>query len=124
MAVSLKNMTGKTWGLTAETWGICAKSFRQKADSEIFRHKNEQGETDGKVFYDFKQAGTISGATTAAPDEDIGDAITLANEISALGGVTGGTTLVHSVEVSKENEAVMELTLEFERHPTLTIAGE
>jgi len=115
-------MTGKTWGLTEETWGISVKSFRQKADSEIFRHKDHQGETDGKVFYDFKTAGTVSGATTAAPNEAVGDAITLANEIAALGNVSGGTTLIHSVEVAKENEAVMELTLEFERHPTLTIA--
>jgi hypothetical protein len=122
MAASLKNMTGKTWGLTEETWGISVKSFRQKADSEIFRHKDHQGETDGKVFYDFKQAGSCSGATTAAPDENVGDAITLANEVADLGGASGGTTLIHSVEIAKENEAVQELTVEFERHPTLTVA--
>lgn len=120
--VSLKNMTGKVWALTAETFGISVKSFRQKSDSEIFRHKDHQGETDGKAFYDFKSAGTISGATTAAVDEEVGDGITLANEDSDLGGVVGGTTLIHSVEISKENEAVQELTLEFERHPTLTVA--
>jgi hypothetical protein len=121
MAAALKNLSGYTWGLTTETFGISVKSFTQKAGSEIFAHKDHQGETVGKVFFDFSVSGSISGATTAAPDENIADAITLANQIAGLGGVTGGTTLIHSVEVSKENEKLMELTLEFERHPTLTI---
>lgn len=122
MAAIKKNLANHTWGLTAETWGISAKSFRQKAESSIFAHKDEQGETSGKVFYDFKSSGSVTGATTATPDENIADAITLANQIAGLGGVSGGTTLIHSVEVAKENENLMELTLEFERHPTLTVA--
>lgn len=122
MAAIKKNLASYTWGITPETFGVSAKSFRQKADSSIFAHKDEQGETAGKVFYDFKSAGSVSGATTAVPNENIADAITLTNEIAALGGVTGGTTLIHSVEVSKENEALMEMTIEFERHPTLTVA--
>jgi len=122
MAATLKNLSGYTWGLTAETWGISVKSFSQKAGSEIFKHKDHQGETVGKVFFDFNITGSVSGATTAAPNENIADAITLANEIAALGGVTGGTTLIHEVEVSKENEKLMDLTINFERHPTLTVA--
>jgi hypothetical protein len=122
MAAVLKNMSGKTWGLTAETFGIAVKSFKQKSDSDVFMHKNEQGEVDGKVFYNFKQTGTISGATTSTSNENIGDAITLANQQASLGGVTGGTTLIQSVEISKENESVEEVTIEFERYPTLTVA--
>jgi hypothetical protein len=121
MAAVLKNMSGKTWGLTAETWGIAVKSFRQKADSDVFLHKDHQGEVDGKVFYNFKVTGSVSGATTATSNENIGDAITLANQEASLGGVTGGTTLVQSVEISKENESVQEVTIEFERYPTLTV---
>jgi len=125
MAAIKKNLAAHTWGLTPETFGISAKSFSQKADSDIFAHKDEQGETAGKVFYNFKSAGSISGATTAVPDENIADAITLANEQANLGGaaVTGGTTLIHSVAISKENEALMDITIEFERHPTLTVAA-
>lgn len=122
MAAIKKNLANHVWGLTAETFGISAKSFSQKADSDIFAHKDEQGETAGKVFYNAKSAGSVSGATTAVPNENIGDAITLANEIAGLGGVTGGTTLIHSVSISKENEALMEMTIDFERHPTLTVA--
>lgn len=121
MAASLKNMTGKVWGLTPET-GFSVKSFRQKADSEIFNHKDHQGETDGNAFYDFKQSITVSGATTAAPAWAIGGAVSLANEIDDLGGVEGGTTLIHSVEISRENENVQEVTIEAVRRPTLTVA--
>ena len=122
MAAVLKNMSGKTWGLTAETWGIAVKSYRQKADSDVYTHKDHQGEVDGKVFYNFKQSGSVSGATTATSNENIGDSITLANQEASLGGVTGGTTLIHSVEISKENESVQEVTIEFERYPTLTVS--
>lgn len=115
-------MSGKTWGLTAETFGISVKSFRQKSDSDVFLHKDHQGEVDGKVFYNFKVTGTVSGATTATSNENIGDSITLANQEASLGGVTGGTTLIQSVEISKENESVQEVTIEFERYPTLTVS--
>lgn len=121
MAAILKNLSGKTWGLSSESAnGISAKSFDQKAGSEIFKHKDEQGETSGKVFYDFSQSGTLTGATTAAPSVDVADPVTLANEIATLGGVAGGTTLVTSVAVKKGNDILQEITVEFERHPTLT----
>ena len=122
MAAVLKNLNNYAWGLVPETFGISVKSFSQKADSEIFEHKDPQGETAGKVFFNFKVSGTISGATSAAIDETVSDSITLANEIATLGGVTGGTTLIHSIDVSKENQGLQDLTIEFERHPTLTVA--
>lgn len=122
MAAVHKNIGGRTWGLIAETFGIVVKDFKQKSDSEIFRHKDEQGETEAKTFYDFKTGGTVTGATTSAVDEEIGDGISLANEHSTLGGVTGGTSLIHSVEISRSNEAAEEMTLEWERVATLTVS--
>lgn len=122
MSAVIKNANGKTWGTVAESFGLSVKSFRQKADSDRFDHKDESGEVATKVFYNQKSAFTISGATTAAPDTDIADSLTLANELASLGGVTGGTNLVHSVEVTRENEALREITIEGERHPTLTVA--
>jgi hypothetical protein len=120
MAVVKKNLAGYTWGLVPESFGISAKSFKSKFDSELYKHKNEQGETIGKVFWDFKMSGTVSGATNAVPALAIGDSITLANEITGF-GVVGGTTIAHSFEVSRENEALMDLVIEFERIPTLTV---
>jgi hypothetical protein len=122
MAALIKNGTGKTWGVAVESIGLSAEDYKQKADSDIFRHKNEVGEEVTKVFYNFKSAGTITGVTTASTDEAVGASLTLANEVSGLGGVSGGTTLIHSVELTRQSEQLQKVTLEFERHPTLTVA--
>ena len=121
MAVNKINLANYTWGCVSESFGISAKSLKQKADSELFKHKNEQGETIGKVFWDFKITGTISGAVSGNITLEIADTVTLANGIP-LGGVIGGSTLIHSMEISRENEALMDLSIEFERIPTLTVA--
>lgn len=122
MAAVKKNLPNLNWGLTAETWGISAKSYTQKADSDVFEHKDEQGEVTGEVLYNFKMEGSISGACVGAPNENVGDAITNLNEVATLGGVTGGTTVIRSVEITKENEGLMEITVTFIRRPTMTIA--
>jgi hypothetical protein len=123
MSATLKNLSGYTWGCASETTnGVSVTGFDQKSESEILRHKDHVGKTIGKVFSDERTGGTLTGVTTGAPTIAIADSITMPNEIATLGGVTGGTTLVHTVAISKGNEALQTITIEWERCPGLTVA--
>jgi hypothetical protein len=122
MAAVKKNMPNHVWGLVAESFGVVVKSFTEKADCDIFEHKNEQGEVDGEVLFNFKVEGSLTGATTGNPSLNVGDALTCSNAFAGLGGVAGGTNTIRSVELTRENENVREMTVTFIRRPTLTIA--
>lgn len=123
MSATLKNLSGYTFGCASETSnGVSVTSFNQKSESEILRHKDHVGQTIGKVFYDERTGGTLTGKTTADPTLAIGDSATFTNQFATLGGVTGGTTLVHTIELSRENEGLREITIEWERCPGLTVA--
>lgn len=122
MAVVKKNLPNHKWGTLPVTFGMTVKSCNQKADMDIFEHRDENNEVTGEVEHNFKIEGTIVGVTTKTPDLILGDAITLPDEIAALGGVTGGTTRIRSIDVADDQGNLREMTIAFIRRPTMTIA--
>lgn len=116
MAGILKSLDGKTPNLAAESFGISIANFKESAESEVFEHKDENGEVDGEMFFNPSLSATADGATTAAPTLKLADDIVFANSIANFGGVTGGTYRVRKLEQTRAQGVVRTLSIEAKKY--------
>jgi hypothetical protein len=120
-ATLLGSSTGTSFGCIAET-GILITSFSISTSSDKQEVKDENGEVKLVSYYNKKSsisvAGTVAG-TTGVAAAAVGAALTLAN-IESVGGVSTGSVLVDSVQVSKKQDGFKDISISATRYPGIT----
>jgi hypothetical protein len=120
-ATLLGSSTGTSFGCIAET-GILINSFSISTSSDKQEVKDENGNVKLVAYYNPKAAisvaGTVAG-TTGVAAAAVGVALTLAN-IESVGGVSTGSVLVDSVQVSKKLDGFKDISISATRYPGIT----
>jgi len=119
MALTLINLTGFHPGVTSDETGINVKSFKRKIEPEFNNVvPAKDGTARGRVVAPMKLQVTIDGEVSGSTGVMAATAVaafTPANSVAFFGAPTTGLYLLNaSVDDSRENGALQEMSAEFE----------
>lgn len=114
MAATIVGLSSITFGGSSETVAVFT-SFSQTTDADKTVVVDQDGDHIAVAYHGFKSVANMSGFLRSAVPT-VGASITLANSISNMGGISGGTFYVDSVSVSKAPNDFNQVTIAATNH--------
>jgi hypothetical protein len=114
MAATIVGLTSISFGGSAETVAVFT-SFSQTTDSDKTVVVDHDGDHIAVAYHGLKSVASMSGFLKSTIPT-VGASISLANSISTMGGISGGTFYIDSVAVNKAPNDFHQVTVSATNH--------